>query len=143
MRMAFLILSLLLCSNAQLLEVAKSLCEERAQQVLKSLAPDNPLRLALERGHRGTCIRQPWMDKMQQFGIKQVSFLVEYSWERGKVSFKITEINYHRDYYSYQDDMIKDRKLLRRIKGSGLEKELRDTIMAMVKSSPFAKRSKD
>jgi hypothetical protein len=123
---------------------AKSSCEERAQQVFKSLTPDNALRHALEQGQRGDCVRKSWMDKMQQFGIKQALFLIEYSWKKEKVSFKIKNTSYLREYYfNYDSGRIKDGKLLREIKESGLEQELRDAILARVKSSVFAKREKD
>jgi hypothetical protein len=47
-------------------------------------------------------------------------------------------------YYSnYDAGRIKDRKLLREIRESGLEQELRETILASVQSSVFAKRGKD
>jgi hypothetical protein len=89
MKIALIILSFWLGSYVQQSNVAKSSCEERARQVLKSLTPDNALRHALEQGQRGDCVRQSWMDKMQQLGIKQASFLIEYSWKKEKVSFKI------------------------------------------------------
>jgi hypothetical protein len=71
MKIALIILSLLLGSNVHQSSEAKSSCEERAQQILKSLTPDNALRHALEQGQRGDCVRQSWMDKMHRFGIKQ------------------------------------------------------------------------
>jgi hypothetical protein len=70
--------------------------------------------------------------------------LIEYSWKKGRISFKIKNTSYLRDYYSnYDSGRIKDRKSLREIKESGLEQELRDVILSRVKSSVFVKRGKD
>ena len=144
MKIAFIILSLLVVLHVQQSNEAKSACEERAQQGLKSLTPDNALRHALEQGQRGDCVHQSWMDKMRRFGIKQASFLIEYSWQKERVSFNIKKTSYLREYYSnYDSGRIKDGKLLREIKKSGLEQELRDVILARVKRSVFAKREKD
>ena len=145
MPIAIIILSLLLNSNLQKPNQAtKAACEERAQLVLKSLEPDNSLRHALEQGQRGDCVHKPWMGKMRQFGIRQASFLIEYSWKRQRVSFKIKHTSYMKHYYSnYDTGQIKDRKLLREIRESRLEQELRETILASVQSSVFAKRGKD
>lgn len=124
-------------------QTVKAACEERVQQVLKNLEPDSALRHALEQGQRGDCLHKSWMDKMRQFGIRQASFLIEYSWKKERVSFKIKNTSYLRHYYSnYDTDQIKDRKLLREIRESGLERELREAILKSVQSSVFAKRGK-
>jgi len=144
MKTAFIILSLVFGLQVQEPNGAKSACEERVQQVLKSLEPDNSLRRVLEQGQRGDCVRKPWMNKMQQFGIRQASFLIEYSWKKERVSFEIKNTSYLKHYYSnYDAGRIKDRKLLREIRESGLEHELREAILARAQSSVSAKRGKD
>jgi hypothetical protein len=114
----------------------KSVCEQRAQNVMRSLEADNSLRHALENGQRGDCIHQSWMDTMRRFGIKQASFLVEYSWKRDKVTFRVKKISYLTHYYSQYDRAITGRTL-REIKQSGLERELIEVVLAKVKKGPF------
>jgi len=145
MKTAFMILCFVFSVNAQQPDITKQSCEDRVLQVAKNLETDNFLRRAIEQGDRGSCVRQSWMNRMQKFGIKQASFLIEYSWKKEKVSFKIKSTSYLRFYYTnYETGKIKDRKLLREIKESGLEQELEEAILARVKSSPlFAKRGKD
>jgi len=144
MKIALIILYLLLSSTVQESNRSKSDCEERAQQILKSLEPDNSLRRVLEQGQRGDCVRKPWMDKMQQFGIRQASFLIEYSWKKERVSFKIKNTSYLKHYHSnYDAGRIKDRKVLREVRESSLEQELREAILARLQTSGFAKRGKD
>jgi len=120
----------------------KSACEQRAQSVMRSLEPDNSLRRALENGDRGDCIHQPWMDTMRRFGIKQASFLVEYSWKREEVTFRVKKISYLAHYYSHYDRAITGRTL-REIKQTGLERELIEVVLANVKKGPFAVRHAD
>lgn len=126
-------------ANAQQVDVAKQSCEDRALQIAKTLETDNFLRRSIEQGDRGKCVRQSWMNEMQKFGIKQASFLIEYSWKNGKLNFKIKSTSYLRFYYSnYDTGEIKDKNLLREIKESGLEQELQEIILARVKTSAFA-----
>jgi len=121
---------------------SKSVCEEHAQNVMRTLESDNALRHALEEGERGDCIHQPWMDTMRRFGIKQASFLIEYSWKRDKVTFNVKKISYLTYYYSHYDQAIRGRTL-RAIKRSGLERELIDIVLARVKKGPFSVRHFD
>lgn len=139
MRTAFIILCFVFSVNAQQFDVAKQACEERALQIAKTLESDNFLRHAIEQGDRGNCVRQSWMNEMQKFEIKQASFLIEYSWKNDKVTFKVKSTSYLRFYYSnYDTGEIKDKKLLSEIKESGLEQELKEIILARVKTSAFA-----
>jgi hypothetical protein len=120
----------------------KSACEQRAQNVMRTLEPENALRHALDQGQRGDCIYQPWMDTMRRFGIKQASFIVEYSWKRNTVTFKVKSVSYLKRYYSLSERPIEGRTL-REIKRSGLERELIDIVLARVKKGPFAVRRSD
>ena len=120
----------------------KSACEQRAQNVMRSLPRDNSLRHALENGERGDCLHQPWMDRLRRFGIKQASFLIEYSWKRETVTFRVKKISYLAQYYSRYDRAITGRTL-REIKQSGLERELIEVVLARVKKGPFAVRHPD
>lgn len=124
------------------LPVSKSACEERAQNIMRALESGNSLRHALEEGQRGDCVHQPWMDAMRRFGIKQASFLVEYSWKRDKVTFKVKNIYYFTYYYSLSDRPIEGRTL-RQIRSTGLERELIAVVLARVKNGPFAVRHPD
>ncbi len=145
MSFLFILLSLTLnasATNPTAANVNSTPCEERAQQVLKSLEPDNDLRHSLERGERGDCLHQSWMDTMRQFGIKQASFLIEYSWKKEHVTFRIKKISYLKNYYSHYDDSITGRKL-RDIRKSGLERQLSDVVLTRVRKSVFAKRHAD
>jgi hypothetical protein len=115
----------------------KSLCEQRAQTVMRALEPDNSLRHALESGERGDCIHQPWMDTMRRFAIKQASFRVQYSWKHDKVTFTVKKVSYLTHYYSHYDLAITGRTL-REIKQSGLERELIEVVLSRVRTGPFA-----
>jgi hypothetical protein len=125
-------LSLTLIANGQQSDSVNGLtpaAESRAREVLKNLPPDNDLRLALERGQRGNGIRYPWMDKMQQLGIKQVTYVVDYGVKDRMGIFEVKRTNFLREYYRY-DSQIKDRKLLRQVRDSGLELRLHGEIIA-------------
>ena len=125
-------------------QIAKASCEERSEQISKSLEADNALRHALEQGQRGDCLHKSWMDRMRQFGIKQASFLIEYSWRKERVSFKIKSTGYWKSYYSNnRGDEINDQQLLREIRESGLEQELGEAILTSLQNSVFAKREKN
>jgi hypothetical protein len=121
---------------------SKSACEERAQKVMHTLEPDNALRHTLEQGDRGDCVHQPWMDTMRQFGIKQASFLIEYSWKHGAVNFKAKKVSYLPYYYSHYDGAINDQRL-REIRRTGLERDLINIVLAHVKNGPFAVHHSD
>ena len=127
-----LFLSLTLIANWQQSDSVNGLtpaAESRAREVLKSLQSDNELRLALERGERGSGIRYPWMDKMQQLGIKQVTYVVDYGVKDRMGILQVTSATFFREYYR-DDSRIKDRKLLRQIRDSGLEERLHTEILA-------------
>lgn len=74
-------------------------------------------------------IRYPWMDKMQGLGIREATFDLEYIWKRDGVHFKFTNIAYFQEYVRYKS-LVKDWKHLRRIKQTGLEKDLKDFVVA-------------
>jgi hypothetical protein len=132
-----ILLTLIMCAQSPSAEL-KSACEERAQKVLRTLESNNSLRYALERGNRGDCIHQPWMDNMQRLGIKQASFLIEYSWKHGKVSFKIKSVTYFQRYYPDSDEYVIKGRRLHEIERSGLAQELSDAVLARVRKGPFA-----
>ncbi|MBX7170594.1 MAG: hypothetical protein K1X72_06520 [Pyrinomonadaceae bacterium] len=139
MKIIFLVLCFVIVANGQQPDETKQLCDKRAKQVAKTLEPNNILRTSIEEGERGDCIHQTWMDKMQKLGVKQASFLVEYSWKNGNVKFKVLNVSYFRAYFSTPNlSEIKDGKNLREIKQSGLEQELKDAVIAQSKDSPFA-----
>lgn len=109
---------------------------------MRSLEADNSLRHALEKGELGDCVHQPWMDTMRRFGIKQASFLVEYSWDRDTLTFNTKKITYLTTYYSHYDRAISGRTL-RDIQGTGLQRELKNIVLARVRKGPFAVRHPD
>lgn len=126
-----LVLNLALITNGQQSSCVTGLsqsAERRIQEVVKNLESDNPLRLSLEEGCRGDGIHHAWMNKMKQYGGRQVSFIISFNWETGIESLKIKDISFLRQYYRF-DTEIKDRDLLRQINDAGLEQELRDAIL--------------
>ena len=138
-----LIVSSTVFANAQLSNLKVQSCEERAQQIVRTLEKSNFLRTAVEQGSRGDCIRFNWMDKMQKFGIKQASYLVESKWKNNEASFKIKGIYYIKTYYqNYDTALIKEKNLLEEIREGGLEKELKEIILSKLEKSAFAKREK-
>jgi hypothetical protein len=126
-----LILSLTLIATGQQSVPVTGLtpaAESRIVEVLKSLRSDNELRLALERGERGNGIRYAWMDKMQQLGIKQATYVVDYGFKDRMGIIEMKSAAFLREYCRY-DSQIKDRKLLRQVRDSGLEDRLHNEIL--------------
>jgi hypothetical protein len=103
--------------------------EERIARILKTLEPDNTLRLALEDGTRGKGVHEPWMDKMQAFQVKQAWFTIDFTWFNGVESLKITDVRYLRTYYRY-DSAIKDQKTLDELHSGRLEQDLRAAALS-------------
>jgi len=109
-------------------------CEERARQVLQTLPESNDLRYALAQGARGDCVRRPWMDGMKRFGVKHASFHVRYTITKDKMGLKVEKVFLLRDYYQYGDaHLIKDKRVRREIKESGLERQLREAVLDRLK----------
>jgi len=130
-------LSLTLIANGQQSVSMNGLtpaAESRALEALKSLQSDNELRLALERGERGNGIRYTWMDKMQQLGVKQATYAVDYGVNDRMGILEVKSATFLREYYRY-DSQIKDRKLLRQIRDSGLEERLHIEILARAREA--------
>ena len=108
--------------------------EERVSQIIKTLEPDNTLRRSLESGARGDGVHHAWMDKMQQLGVRQASFTIRFVRRSGVESLKITDVKVLQRYYRV-DTEIKDQKLLRQIRDSGLEKDLREAILVRARKA--------
>ncbi|HKO96561.1 MAG TPA: hypothetical protein VJU86_06205 [Pyrinomonadaceae bacterium] len=87
---------------------------------------------ALRRGERGDGVRYPWMDKMHKLGIKQAYLVVHFSYKNGAYSYKVEKIDYLRRYYCREDE-VQAGELLKQIRRSGLEQELKDAIIAKLK----------
>jgi hypothetical protein len=114
---------------------------ERVRQILKSLEQDNTLRIALERGDRGSGRHYAWMNKMQQRGIKQASYRIHFHLGKQSKKLKVTDIKYLRHYYRF-DTAINDQSVVGRIRAGGLEKELRNEILRRAKVN-LAQRKRD
>lgn len=139
MKSTLLILCFVTVTFGQQSVETKRMCTERAEKIAETLETTNPIRNMIKKGKSGNCIHQSWMDKMQQFGVKQASFLVEYNWKKGKVEFKIKAVSFYLNYFSDSGDSeIKDKKILREIEASGLEQELRNEVIVQAKNSGFA-----
>ena len=131
---------LLLVMLVWLCPVHGQVAEERVQQTLGNLECKESRQAtayegfvdAIERGERGEGIRYSWMDKMRQLGIKQAFFVVHFSYKNGEYRYKVKKIDYLRRYYCYEDE-VKGGKLLRQIRKSGLEQELKDAVTAKIK----------
>jgi hypothetical protein len=70
------------------------------------------------------------MDELRRLGVKHVSFLIHYKVTKKRVSLKVGKVYFYRDYYQYGDaHRVKDGRLLREIKESGLEQRLRAAVL--------------
>ncbi|MGB7024328.1 MAG: ankyrin repeat domain-containing protein, partial [Candidatus Acidiferrales bacterium] len=96
------------------------------RQVEESLPPDSSLRRSLEAGHRGSGLHYPWMDTMQQGGVKMAMFEVHGTWRRalGFHPESVGRIIYRRAFDG-PNSQITDPTQLKRIRVGGLEEELR------------------
>ena len=114
--------------------------EQRIPQVLASLECKESKRAtgydwfieSIKKGEGGDGIHYSWMDKMRQLGIKQAFFVVQFSYKNGEYRYKVKGISYLRQYYCYEGE-VKGGKLLREIRKSGLEQELKDAIVARIR----------
>jgi hypothetical protein len=87
---------------------------------------------SLKKGERGDGVHYSWMDKMRQLGVKQAHFVVHFSYKNGAYKYKVKQIDYLQEYYCSYGKRISG-KLLRQIRKSGLEQELKDAIVARIK----------
>jgi hypothetical protein len=141
----FIVLALALClglhvrSQDRPIAARSAGAEENFKQLLTELPCKESKRAvlyedfinALKRRVRGDGddVHYPWMDKMRRFGIKQLFFVVHFSQHNGAYRYKITNVKYMRRYYCFEDE-IKGGKLLRQIRQSGLEDELKEAAIA-------------
>lgn len=87
---------------------------------------------SIKKGERGDGIHHSWMDKMRGLGIKQAFFVVHFSYRKGEYKYKVKEVHYLRRYYCYEGE-VTGGKLLREVRNSGLERDLKDAIFARIK----------
>jgi hypothetical protein len=102
--------------------------EQRVRRVLETLEPNNSLRYALEKGHRGTGPHQAWMDQMQRQGIKQASYVIRFTWSPENRKLDIEKTHYLTHYYRF-DTKITDEVKLNEINQSGLKQALEGAIL--------------
>lgn len=105
---------------------------ELISHLIKTLDSSNPLRAALESGRRGDGIHQSWMDGMKQQGIKQASFRIRFTWEKGSVRFQIVNVKYLRQYYQF-NTAVKAARSLRAVPIK-LKNDLRGAILVRAKA---------
>ena len=125
-------LSLTLIANGQQSASVSRLtaaAEGRAREILQGLESDNELRLALERGERGDGTHHGWMDKMQRLGIKHAAYVLDFDSKDQVGIIQVNSRTFLREYYR-DETRIKDRKLLRQVRDSGLEEQLTIEILA-------------
>lgn len=127
--------------DIQVVQTANQPRDEHVRQVLKSLEQDNTLRLALERGYRGSGVHYTWMDKMQQQSVKQASFRIRFYWETEFKKLKIVDTKYLRQYYRF-DTAVDDQSINEQIRASGLEQELRNEILRRARAN-LAQRTRE
>jgi len=98
------------------------------QRIIRSLEPDNTLRVALERGDRGNGTFRTWMEAMRKQGVKQASYRVRFV--RSPISKKavVEDSAYLTHYYRF-DSKISDAMSLKKIERSGLAKRLAKEIL--------------
>lgn len=122
-------------SGQELSDENNTTCEQRAKQILGALTVNKStasVRFELEQGRRGDCIHKSWMDKMKEYGVKQTSFLIITSWKKQKLIFKIKgKATYLSDY----DSGLIKKDLLKQIKLSGLDIELRNAVLEKLEKS--------
>jgi hypothetical protein len=102
--------------------------EERVQQLLQTLEPDNTLRLFLQQGRRGDGVHYWWMDVMRTSAIKQAAFEIDFKHTIRNTDVKIKDVTYMTTYYRY-DTAITDNSMLQRIRATGLEQSLESEIL--------------
>lgn len=103
--------------------------EERVRRVLETLEPNNSLRYALEGGHRGTGPHHAWMNRMQDQGIKQASYVIRFVWSPRTRKLDIEKTFYLTRYYRF-DTKITGESKLKAIERSGLKRALERAILA-------------
>src|SRR5262245_2288186 len=75
--------------------------DERVQRVIASLEGDNTLRIALERGDRGSGVHRSWMDTMRRFGVKHASYKIRFVWGPVFRRLSIQGTSYLTHYYRF------------------------------------------
>jgi hypothetical protein len=94
-------------------------------EIIKSLDPVNPMRVALENGARGHGPHYSWMDEMKSRGIRHAFFELEFRWEVNRImGFKITKVRWLRSYYDPRR-AIEDPVLINDIVGSDFELKMK------------------
>lgn len=98
--------------------------EAYIRQVVNSLPSDSSLRRSLEAGRLGSSIHYPWMDAMQQAGVKMSMFEVHGTW-RMALGFQPESVDrvVYRRAYDGPNSQITNPTQLKRIRVTGLEEE--------------------
>ncbi len=121
-RLSFLILFvLLMLANVYSQTNCSKEQKQRAKEIVEKITTPNYLKFEIEKELFGDCIHHQWMDTMQKLDIKQVVAVVAFTWSDGLKKFKINKITFAKDYFSTP---IKDKKILKSIKESGLKEEM-------------------
>jgi len=102
--------------------------KEHIREVIESLPEDSQMRLNLEQGMRGDGFRYPWMDQMRNEGVKRALITISFEWDGKPHKMKLARAVF---YSKYDEDcaQIEDESQLRRIRETGLEKQLESVAM--------------
>lgn len=110
--------------------------EAHIEELEKSLPPDSPMRADLESGARGDGIRQTWMDKMRQQGVKRAWVVTFTGLNDPSKEWKVYEVAYY-SAYDREGSQITDPKWLERILASGLANELNQVALDRARLSAW------
>jgi hypothetical protein len=115
---------------------ADSAAEEHIRHVIRSLPPDSTFRDILEGGARGDGIHHPWMDKMRDQGVKRALVRTRFEWHGRPTAVTVIDVLY---FSKYDNDcaQITDPKRLEEIRGSGLERELKQAAIGRTEKAPW------
>ncbi len=88
----------ILAVNAQYSNNTKEVCNQRNQQIIKTLKTDDPLYLALKRNETGSGIFYSWMNRMQSSKVKQATAVVDFELRGQEVKLNVREITLYTRY---------------------------------------------
>lgn len=96
---------------------------ERAKEIASRLPSDNYVRHLIEAGTYGDGVEQPWQAEMRGFGVKAATVEVNMVWFLGPRWLRPVRVVYSGSYDG--SDQIIDTAMLKRIRNSGLESNLK------------------
>lgn len=101
--------------------------QAHVRSIIAKLAPDSDLRREFEAGDRGDGINYAWMDAMRKEGIRRVEIEIDIEFhDDGRPgNMKVASVRYFAKY-DPPDGQVQDPERLKRVRTSGLEKEIKE-----------------